>query len=688
MKLKNSNVINFIKNKKYLPQTFKSEKVINIGLIQINNSFSGQNYLPYSIACLASYVQAHAPNPSRYRFLPLVYKRQPVHQIVERITDADIIGFSTYVWNANISLEVARRIKRTYPKTIILFGGPQVPENSESFLRENPFIDLVIHNEGERTFLNIIERVPRNEWQGLQGVSYIDSNNNFVNSPRGERMNDLSELPSPFLNGIFDGLIKENPQEKWIGLWESNRGCPFQCTFCDWGSATASKVFRFDLERIFRELEWFVKNKIEYIFVCDANFGSFKRDIEIAQFIADLRRETGYPQGFSVQSTKNATERAYITQKILSDAGLNKGVALSMQSLDAVTLENIKRDNISLKTYLELSRRFASDQVETYSDLILGLPGETYDSYVKGVDTLISAGQHNRIQFNNLSILPNAEMGSSEYITKYRMITVRSEIINIHGSREILEDDVAETQDIVIETYSMSALNWRRARVFSWMVSFLYFNKLVQIPIMLVNKLLGISYLDIFECFMRVDKTYFPVIGEIRDLFNHEANSIQKGGAEYIYSKEYLGIYWPADEYAYIKLVSENRLDGFYGEVARIMSIFSEATNTNFKSVINESIKLNRELVSEPFLKEDLYVETHYNIIELWQSICKGNPIDLVQSSNRYKVHREKSYYAELQRWCIEIVWWGNKKGAYLYQVSGVDENSPRTSSKEIAGHY
>ena len=153
------------------------------------------------------------------------------------------------------------------------------------------------------------------------------------------------------------------------------------------------------------------KEKIEYIFVCDANFGIKKRDIDIAKTVASVKEKTGFPQGFSVQNTKNATERAYQTQKIISDAGLNKGVALSMQSLDPHTLKNIKRDNISLESYFELARRFTRDKVETYSDLILPLPGETYNSFVKGVDLLIQAGQHNRIQFNNLSILQMLKWG-------------------------------------------------------------------------------------------------------------------------------------------------------------------------------------------------------------------------------------------------------------------------------------
>ena len=133
----------------------------------------------------------------------------------------------------------------------------------------------------------------------------------------------------------------------------------------------------------------------------------------------------------SVQNTKNATERAYITQKILADSGLNKGVTLSMQSLDQNTLINIKRDNISLNTYEDLQTRFTNEGVPTYSDLILGLPGESYNSFTDGVSRLIENGQHNRIQFNNLSILPNSEMGDPNYQKKFQMETVDTNILNI-----------------------------------------------------------------------------------------------------------------------------------------------------------------------------------------------------------------------------------------------------------------
>ena len=145
---------------------------LSVGLIQINNSFSGQNYLPYSIACLRSYIEAHAVNASRFNFIPMIYKRMPINEIVSRVEGADVVGFSTYGWNANISIEAARRLKKRKPGVLVVFGGPQVPDKPERFLRDNSFIDVVVHNEGERTFLRLLEEYPQRYWRDLPGVSF------------------------------------------------------------------------------------------------------------------------------------------------------------------------------------------------------------------------------------------------------------------------------------------------------------------------------------------------------------------------------------------------------------------------------------------------------------------------------------------------------------------------------------
>ncbi|HKQ94924.1 MAG TPA: cobalamin-dependent protein, partial [Aestuariivirgaceae bacterium] len=572
---------------------------IKIGLVQINNSFSGQNYLPYSIALLQTYVQKFSPDPVRYEFLTPLYKRVRIADAVEALKDADLVGFSTYVWNGRISLEIARRLKALKPGIVVVFGGPHVPDQPEAFLRANPQIDLAVHNEGERTFLKLLEAWPdRDAWAALPGVSMVGADGAFVRNPNIDRVRDLDEIPSPFLEGAFDAIMDENPHESWIGLWETNRGCPFRCTFCDWGSATAGKVTKFGEERLYREVDWFAKQKIEYIFCCDANFGIQKRDVDIANYVADVKKTTGYPVALSVQNTKNATERAYLTQKILSDAGLNKGVALSMQSVDMPTLEAIKRDNISLGTYMELQRRFTKDKVETYSDLILGLPGETYESFVRGVDQLMENGQHNRIQFNNLSILPNAEMGDPAYQKKYGMVTVESKIINIHGERVELDDDVPEVQDLVVATAATPLADWRRTRTFCWMTALLHFDKLFQIPLILAHGISGISYRDMIEAFTQADPARYPLIAGINAFFESEAKSIQHGGSEYVFSKEYLNIYWPADEFIFVKLTAEGKFDAFYAEAGRLLAETVTARHAGLPmDVIDDAIKLNHALV-------------------------------------------------------------------------------------------
>ncbi len=657
---------------------------IKIGLVQINNSFSGQNYLPYSIALLQTYVQKFAVEPQRYEFLTPLYKRVRIADAVEAMKDADMVGFSTYVWNGRISLEIARRLKQLKPGIVIVFGGPHVPDQPEAFLRAHPQIDLAVHNEGERTFLKLLEAWPdREAWAGLAGVSMVKADGSFVRNPNVDRVRDLDEIPSPFLEGAFDSIMKANPGESWIGLWETNRGCPFRCTFCDWGSATAGKVTKFGEQRLFREVDWFAEKKIEYIFCCDANFGIQKRDVDIANYVADVKKSTGYPVALSVQNTKNATERAYLTQKILSDAGLNKGVALSMQSVDMPTLEAIKRDNISLNTYMELQRRFTKDKVETYSDLILGLPGETYESFVRGVDQLMENGQHNRIQFNNLSILPNAEMGDSAYQKKYGMVTVESKIINIHGERIELDDDVPEVQDLVIATASTPLVDWRRTRNFCWMTALLHFDKLFQIPLILAHGISGITYRDMIEAFMQADPARYPLIGEINAFFESEARSIQKGGSEYVFSKEYLNIFWPADEYIFVRLTAEGKFDAFYAEAGKLLAETVSARHAGLPmDVIDEAIRLNHALVHQPFAKTNLKVKLRYDILDYWHKVRTGEPALLVEKPMLIEIDRTSKPYDDLQKWCREIVWWGNKKGAYLYSPNAT------AITPELAGHY
>jgi radical SAM superfamily enzyme YgiQ (UPF0313 family) len=109
-------------------------------------------YLPHAAALLQTHAKKYSSDPSALEFLAPLYKRIPINQAVEHLIDADIVGFSTYVWNIRFSLALARELKRRRPDVLIVMGGPQVPDHAEAFLRGSPFVDLVCHGEGERTF--------------------------------------------------------------------------------------------------------------------------------------------------------------------------------------------------------------------------------------------------------------------------------------------------------------------------------------------------------------------------------------------------------------------------------------------------------------------------------------------------------------------------------------------------------
>ena len=114
---------------------------IKIGTVQVNNSFSGQNYLPLSLGFLVSYAEFHCKNFEDFEFLNPIYKRVPIKEAVEQYKDCDIVAFSVYVWNNNISMRIAKALKEVNPNILTLVGGchiPERPEYIEKYMKEHP----------------------------------------------------------------------------------------------------------------------------------------------------------------------------------------------------------------------------------------------------------------------------------------------------------------------------------------------------------------------------------------------------------------------------------------------------------------------------------------------------------------------------------------------------------------------
>ena len=226
----------------------------SISLIQVNfqtgphhlNSY----YLPYSVGALWAYVEQNKLIKDNFIVSNLIFKREPINELIEKHKDTDIVLLSLYIWNKNYCFKLAEKLKKAYPNIKIIMGGPELPWRDDNFFDKYPFIDSIVIGEGELALEKIL----------LQYLDEkdIDKVNQF------ERMKEL-DLPSPYLNGMFDQLLKKHPDIEWVPTIETDRGCPYSCTFCDWGSATASKMYKFYFERIDAELDWIAKNKLPYL---------------------------------------------------------------------------------------------------------------------------------------------------------------------------------------------------------------------------------------------------------------------------------------------------------------------------------------------------------------------------------------------------------------------------------------
>jgi len=385
--------------------------------------------MPLALGMLIAAAQAHRGGAllDHYEFCP-----QTIDPAQQRRVLADgpaVLLFSNYIWSHHENLRVSRDAKQRSPGSVTVHGGPDTPkyaQDVEAYFRANPHVDVAVHGEAEDTMAELLAALAGGigaaapelaRLHVVPGLS-VRHGDGVVRTAERARIADLDALPSPFLTGVFDAYLPAAPGSAII---ETNRGCPYGCTFCDWGSATLSRIRKFSLERVFAELEWCAQRQITRVMLADANFGIFERDVEIARKVIALNRRYGYPKLFVTNYAKNNTKNLRPIVQELIDAGILTEGLLSLQSMDAETLRTVNRSNIKVQRYDELAREFRRAHLPLFIDLMLGLPGSTTASFradLQGaVDREVTA------KVFQTELLVNSPMNDPAYRAAHRIET-------------------------------------------------------------------------------------------------------------------------------------------------------------------------------------------------------------------------------------------------------------------------
>ena len=452
-------------------------------------------YLPYSAGVILSYAMASPLVQQQWELDELIWRREPVEQVAQRLQHNDLVAFSTYVWNHRYNYSLARRIKELNPRVQILFGGPEPAITDADLFVKEPFMDLVFKMEGEITFRRVLENWS-GDWTQIPGL-LINQAGQLVDTGDCERISDLDQIPSPYLTGIFDRIIEQNPDVIWNATLETNRGCPYQCTFCDWGSLTYNKVKKFELTRVFHELEW-IGEHCGFVTITDANLGMFiERDDMIVDKLIEVQRRWGKLSSFSMTWAKNQkNEVVGIVNKLIRESpNFGQGLTVSVQSMDHDVLENIKRRNLDQHKIDEIFALCDRNNIPVYTEVILGLPGETVASWKEAFWKIFRAGNHTGINILQAQLLENAEMN----LLQKKLWRIESVPVYDYMSGSYGDVDLSECVEVVVSTKDIPRETMLDTLVWNSFIQTFHINGITTYIARYLARAHGIDYSEFYD---------------------------------------------------------------------------------------------------------------------------------------------------------------------------------------------
>lgn len=359
--------------------------------------------VPLAAGYLKSFSQSVRRLPTQIEILP--------PEIADRAGDAallrailkrqpHVVGFSCYVWNAERSIGLARRLKEVRPETLVVIGGPEATPDNHWLLHET-VVDTLVLGEGEESFADLLA-VLEEDNRYLRNPEAIPDIPGVWNRHRASfggirpQMKNLDQVGRVYLEGILD------PTWHNTLFLETVRGCIFQCAFCFYPKSFDRLAFM-SREVVLANLLLAGQRNVSEVFLLDPTLNQRRDFTEFLQVLAEGNPHRQFTYSGELRAEGIRAEHA----RLMRDAGFVE-VELGLQSLGR-TAQDLMHRRVNLPAFERGVKALMEAGIHVRADLIIGLPGDTPETVRAGIEYLASAGLYSEPQVFRLSVLPGTE---------------------------------------------------------------------------------------------------------------------------------------------------------------------------------------------------------------------------------------------------------------------------------------